>query len=161
MIKPILGLSMLATAAQPHWELGALSGFSDADTAIAAQAMTYVNQSVYSKCFEDKVLAAKFTETNKKSNQEILELIRKGYKPDLKLYRSWRPTRVVAYVSDLDGPINLNRKFWVTGQEKSRANTLVHEYAHKLYFSHTNKPWENTVPYLIGNIVEDCIPGGQ
>lgn len=158
MLKPILGMTMLAAAMHPTWELGALSGFSNADTAIAVSAMQYANQSVYSQCFEDKVKAAKFTENNNKSNEEILALVRKGYKPDLVLYRGKLPwSKVVAYVSKVDGPINLNRKFWVTGQEKARANTIVHEYMHKLGFSHQFKPWDHTVPYLVGQIVEDCI----
>lgn len=146
--------------ASAAWEIRSMKGATEQDRAIATRAVGIVNATVSSSCFGERVKAAKFTETNKKSNDEILTLVRKGYPLDLIMYRSLKPwSKVYAYVADVNGPIYLHRKFWRPGYDRGRANTLVHEYMHKLWFSHQFSPWSSSVPYQVGNILEECAAG--
>lgn len=135
------------------------SGFSASDLTKIALAQDIIELVVNSIAYREEFLKAEFTETNGKSNIEILNTILSGDcqftdadgTMDLKLVMyGKRFSKVVGYTDGTPFTVFINRKFFST--PLSIGSNLFHEYIHLSGWSH-HGAFETSVPYLAGNTI--------
>lgn len=135
------------------------SGFTASDIEKIKKAEEIIFQVVNSDLYRERFLAAKFTETKGKTNEEILTELLSGDcqftdadgTMDLKLVMYYkRYSSVVGYFDGTPFSIFINRKFFST--PLSIASNLFHEYAHLVGYTHYGE-FETSVPYLAGNTI--------
>ena len=75
---------------------------------------------------------------------------------ELELY--YRPTKTIGHTYPDVPRIWMNKKYFLKYNAINVANNLMHEWLHKLGFTHSGQ-WteerEHTVPYAVGYIIED------
>lgn len=115
--------------------------------------------------FKNKVLSAKFRETDNKSNKEIYDMFMSGkdafnkeIDSDIDIYISmyYSANKVIGYTYPSTYKTWMNRKFFKKFDVTEILGNLVHEYCHNLGFGHNIRVGRsNTVPYRIGYIARD------
>lgn len=139
------------------------SGFSKADLAKIDAAVCLLDTILNTKMFRDEFLKEKMTETNGKTNAEILDHLLSGDCQftdadgmiDLKLvmyYKRW--SKVVGYFDGTPFTIFINRKFF--SSHIDIASNLLHEYFHLMGYSHYER-FETSVPYTANRVFERCV----
>jgi hypothetical protein len=141
----------------PHVILGTLDCF-EKEKVIVYQAFEMLNIVLASETFKQKVLSAKFTETNGKSSQGIYSLLcAQAIKIDIVVFTgSFYQNRVVHTIGyeTVPGVVNINRYYVTTPFEF--ADNIAHEICHSIGFSHLQVK-ETSVPYVMNTIFEECV----
>jgi len=121
-------------------------------------AIEKIREMAFDKCFEKEFLARKLIQTNGKTNQQILDEIRKSQiTVNLKMYKSFKNT--VGYTYPNDSTLYLNRKFHNHMGQCDVGSNIFHEDAHKLGFGHdfrANYQRQFSVPYSINFVMGKC-----
>lgn len=130
---------------------------------------------INSKEFKQKVLAHEylgkktFVDNQNLTNQEVYEVIMAGVETlngdldqemdlDLTLYYSNNST--VGYTYPNTNRVWINDKFFTTNSLGKVAGNIVHEWTHKLGFTHDFNRTEKrnySVPYAVGNIIQELV----
>lgn len=120
----------------------------------AREAEKKIVQVVSSECFGSFIKKSALTETNGKTNDQVLDSIRKANASlDLVMYSKWY-SKVVGYTYG-GTTIYTNRKFHAGATSCNVASNIVHEVAHVIGYSHY-KAWGSSVPYQINRAFEAC-----
>jgi hypothetical protein len=104
-----------------------------------------------------------FYQTDKSNEQVYNALSGQKWEYSIEFYSRCVST-ANAYVIPNEQTVYLNWCKISNNENRSIANTLVHEYTHVLGFSHDYRPTANrpfTVPYAIGSIVEKLLGGEE
>jgi hypothetical protein len=124
--------------------------------------------------FQTRLMASKFTSTRlsneaiydtiMKANEEAAEGVQGTFGLDngddsevdllLTMY-SKRFSRVVGYTLPANLRIWINRKFFSWYKPWQVAGNLFHEWTHNLGFDHVSASDSNSVPYLLGDVMEE------
>lgn len=148
--------------------------FSEKDIKKVNEAVSIIKRIINSDEFHDLVLGytfngqKKFNDNNNYSNEEVYQLILLGAEiignrlanntmdVELELYED--PTKTIGYTYPHTTRIWMNRKYFNHYTPTQVAGNLMHEWMHKLGFTHSlkwNKDREHSVPYAIGYLIED------
>ena len=148
--------------------------FTKDDIKKVNKAVAIIKAVISSDEFHDLVLGhtfqgeKKFNENNNYSNEEIYQLILLGAEiignrqtnnamdVELELYSD--TSKTIGYTYPHTTRIWMNRKYFDRFTPAQVAGNLMHEWIHKLGFTHAmkwNKDRERTVPYAIGYLIED------
>jgi hypothetical protein len=133
------------------------------------RALKKMRDTIRGQCFRDKLLARKMSQTEGKSNAEILnDLLMGNVTMRLKMYRN-NFTRTISYTYPDTDMIWLNRSFYDDYTTCNIASNFAHEAAHKLGYGHDfeldtleldeanlHDAWSSTVPYSVGILVGKC-----
>lgn len=138
------------------------------------KAVSIIKTIINSPEFRDLVLnhtfqqEKKFNENNGYSNEEIYQIILLGAEiignqeinntmdVELELYED--NSKTIGYTFPHTPRIWMNRKYFSQYSHAQVAGNLMHEWMHKLGFTHAfkwNKDREHSVPYAIGYFIED------
>ncbi|HLT23246.1 MAG TPA: hypothetical protein VKZ84_07375 [Bacteriovoracaceae bacterium] len=138
------------------------------------KALAIIKHIINSDEFHDLVLdytfegEKQFNENNNYTNAEIYQLILLGAEiignrqanntmdVELELYED--SSKTIGYTYPNTTRIWMNRKYFSKYTPAQVAGNLMHEWMHKLGFTHTlkwNKDRQHTVPYAIGYLIED------
>ena len=150
--------------------------FSQSERAKLEAAFALIEKVVNSEEFKDRFInfLNKEDERSFKSNQgltneKIFEQFMAGRElllPDtvgemnfyLKLYHK-RFSNVLGWTSRSSNLININKKFFKNFKPNEVAGNLVHEWLHKLGFSHSSAKEHDSVPYGVGYLMREM--GGR
>lgn len=158
-----------------HWKANIrYYNFSKEDIQKVEKAITIIKKIINSDEFHDLVLeytfqgSKTFNDNNKYTNEEVYQLILLGSEiignraanntmdVELELYEDGSKT--IGYTFPHTTRIWMNRKYFNRYTPAQVAGNLMHEWMHKLGFSHSlkwNKDREHSVPYAIGYLIED------
>lgn len=145
---------------KPKMILGKITGATDDEVKMIRQAIDNANKIMASDCFMNRILEAKFTETNKLSNSQIWNLLsEKPIKIGAEMYDgSWKENYVWKTMGyDIgDGVVYMNRFFVEDALTISSLSTHEAE-GHGQGFRHDNEDaMETTVPYKLNDFIESC-----
>lgn len=140
--------------------------FTDAQKKILYSTISQLEDVFNSEKFKDRVINFKCPLTGKKeflenlghSNKQLYDKLMGGATFHVEIDTDLPSRRVIGYTYP-KGVTIYTYKWWFNKHAKRfYAAHLAHEWCHKLGFGHTarrKKRWKYTVPYMIGNIVED------
>lgn len=150
--------SVYEFAGTPGYSLGKVVNAQPHEIAILKEAVEILNRVTGSMAFKDRVLATVFSEMDGKSHIEIYELFAlRGHTVNVKMfYGTFMQNKVwhtIAIDFENDEFVHLNRYFF--GDPAAAAASMIHETAHAVGFHHYSKPMTTSVPYRLGQIVEE------
>jgi hypothetical protein len=162
--QPSIVLGKITACANTLWTIKAALGCELADAtpkevALVQAAIADMNKVVASSNFKAAVLAAKFTEQNGLTNQEIYDLIlrRSPIRLDVKFYTEFMLVNFFSGNDGFEDRKSPNTCFGNRGAIKgSRAflgSLMLHETMHVLGFRHDG-PVTSTVPYTMNRIYD-------
>jgi len=127
------------------------------EKAVVLKAIDALNVIRDSSFFKDAVMAAKFTETDGKSNQEIFDdFTKKTFNVSVKIFNgTWMQNHrfhTVALDNSSDDFVYLNRYYF--GSVADTADSIMHESAHGTGYHHYGDK-STSVPYVMGQIAYD------
>jgi hypothetical protein len=136
--------------------------YTQRDQKLLAKAIPLLNKTVNSPEFQERFLAANFTETNGLTNRQVLKVLLNGldkaHHVDLRLIEYYNSdSDVIGFVRyDIPGTIFQNRHYmW---NEYAMASNLLHESLHLLGFDHLDeKQLYSTVPYRAQQIFLEVV----
>lgn len=144
----------------------ALIGFSATQKEKHRTAQRMLETVVNSWEFRQELLSTHLTNTRGMSNGKIYETILNGAEVlspeidneadiDVHSYRKWG--RVIGYTLPDTSRTWLNLNFFDTYTYEKIAANLIHEWLHKLGFSHNSASERTSVPYAVGALVETLV----
>ena len=152
-----------------------LNGFSEEQEAKMELALEKLKIAVKSEEFKQDVLnhiykgQRRFYKSKGMTNQEVYDHILRGvedlspiedFEMDLKLTLYHSKTNTVGYTYPNTNEIWVNDKYFNKYTLGEVANNAMHEWLHKIGFEHSyynNPDRPYTVPYAIGEIIEDIV----
>jgi hypothetical protein len=126
-----------------------------------------IQRVVMSQDFKEAILDARFTDTMGLSNLEIYEKIMRGseklspkedYEMDVVLETFYADAVTVGYTMTGSQKVFMNRKFLHRFTPAEVTSNIMHEWLHKLGFSHEvedSPARRDSVPYSVGYIVRN------
>ena len=132
-----------------------------------------IREVVHSQAFKDRIInftyngVKKFVDNNGLTNTQIYYKILNGAEKllptadnemDLKIKTYYQNSSTVGYTSSSSMYINMNTKFLNNYTSNETAKTMMHEWLHKLGFSHSSYYTSSrnySVPYGVGKIIMD------
>lgn len=155
------------------------TNFSDSEKLKMQNAIVTLLRTINSERFKKRIINHQvegentFVDNNGMTNDEIYKLLLSGSEElltekdhemdlELSMYYSLRSTIGYTYPETLR--IWINRRFFRSFRPAQIAANLIHEYMHKLGFSHdyNNTPTRKySVPYAVGRMVRDLIDANQ
>lgn len=141
-------------------KLFSANGFSAEEKKKLVEAMDLANKMQDSLSFKRRVSTAIFSST-KNNNMKILEDIQKDhwFKASIQSYPWWKVWKRVEVAAETPTGVTFNRAFFKNQSLASLANTISHETMHIAGYSHSSAKDFASVPYQIGQIVEDLGKG--
>ena len=149
-----------------------IDGFDPASLEKMEKALAVVEKVVNSEEFKNRVINFKnnkgeraFASNNGMSNEQIYatfmegrELLQQDTPGEmnffLKLYnKSW--SKVIGWTNRDINTININWKFFKNFKPNEVAGNLVHEWTHKIGFSHRSASERDSAPYALGYIARE------
>ena len=139
--------------------------FSAANKKKVHKAASMIQRILMSEEFKNEILDARFTWTMGLSNLEIYEKILKGaeklspkedYEMDVVLETFYADAVTVGYTMTGSQKVFMNRKFLHRFTPAEVTSNIMHEWLHKLGFSHEvedSPSRRDSVPYAVGYIV--------
>lgn len=126
---------------------------SEVDADALSKARALILQVCATPLFAGKLLAATLTETQGKTNLQVLsDITEMDLTISVNLYSSWW-SHVIGYTYFATNTIHVNRKYF--HGTVSIASNLLHECSHILGYTH-DQVWATSVPYTLNRIFEDC-----
>ncbi len=179
-----IALLMWVGVSLPAWalevELNDAQGFSQRQTQLLNQAVVAVNQVINSENFKQSVLnhtyqgKKQFVQSDGLDNEQVYQKIMEAAEiypkvspvdglMDMTLqvyWPRWRWSSAVAYTNWNTATLFISGRYLGWAKVSDLANTIVHEWVHKLGFEHdynstARRPY--SVPYAIGDIVGDLV----
>lgn len=152
-----------------------MRNFTESQTLKMNEALDKIKTAINSKEFEERVLAhtykgeQTYVQNDGLSNREIYDKLMIGAESlnlvednemDIDVTMYYKNNSVVGYTYPSTPRTWVNSKFFNRNSQAQVAKNVVHEWIHKLGFEHdfkrtSRRPY--SVPYAIGNIIEDLI----
>ena len=158
IVEPTHSPSLPAiTGNRPRLILGEITGATDKEKVMVAQAVSNDSHILASDCFKNKVLSAKFTETNGLTNEQIYATFAENViVVNVEMFTgNFRQNYIYKTVGvDIgDGVVYANRFFANTVEVLQ--SLIPHEVAHGKHFHHYDVK-RTSVPYQFNDFVEEC-----
>jgi len=150
-IKPTDGISFVNVIKYTN--------FNEEEKVKASKYIPLMDNVINSKCFEEFMIARDLRKTNGKTNEEVVQHIRKST-VDIELIMYFkRFSKVAGYTEKGATWIKLNRKYHAGASFCSEASNLAHELSHKINYGHDFKATIDrplSVPYSINAAFKSC-----
>lgn len=158
--SPSPSVTPIVAITAPQIIVGQITGATPQEIQMISEGVKLANQKIASDCFKQWVLAAKYTENNGLTQQQIWDLISTHLvSVDVEMYDgSWKANHVwktIGYENDpYDGVVHMNRYFVNTAYMV--ADNLVHEgEGHSQGFHHYGDK-STSEPYGMNYSFEGC-----
>lgn len=140
-------------------QVGDIIALNETERQMCVGAIVLVRDILASKFFKEEVLAAKFSNTNGMTNEEIYQkyVTSKLVVSIHMFYGSYYQnhiTHTMGYDTPDDEYVNANRFF--VQDSVTLASLIMHELAHALGWSHP-KTEQDSIPYLMNRIAESVM----
>lgn len=113
-----------------------------------------MNEVISTKCFKSFIYNKKLTETNSKTNHEVLkEILTKSVDVQFTMYYSRK--RTIGYTYPNQNRIWFNRRYHASFSICESASNMAHETTHKIGYDHLGV-FDSSVPYSVGEGIELC-----
>ncbi len=141
------------------------------------QAVDILKKVIASKAFKDRLLnftyrgKKQFVDSAGRSNEEIYQMILEGAERignttknnmmDVELELYHQATKTIGYTYPNTVRIWMNKKYFNRYTPLKVADNLMHEWMHKLGFSHEiswSRDRDYSVPYAVGYLIEELAP---